>query len=96
MLHENSDLEMKFRKRRLGNALLTEQIEHQVQFCTVASRLLHDDAKIHTTLALLYNVLENWREMKVNSFRPKYFIPDRRPPDFIRYFNTQVLDLHSA
>ena len=64
MLHENSDLQMKFRKRRLENALLTEQIECQVLFCTVTSRLLHDDAKIHATLAWLYNVLENWREMK--------------------------------
>ena len=44
--------------------LLTEQIERQVLFCTVTSRLLHDDAKIHATLARLYNVLENWREMK--------------------------------
>ena len=34
-------------KRRLENALLTEQIEHQVPFCTATSRLLHDDAKIH-------------------------------------------------
>ena len=64
VLHENSDLLMKFRKRRLENALLTEQIERQVLFCTVTSRLLHDDAKIHATLARLYNVLENWREMK--------------------------------
>ena len=51
-------------KRRLENALLTEQIERQVLFCTVTSRLLHDNAKIHATLARLYNVLENWREMK--------------------------------
>ena len=64
MLHENSNLQMKFRKRRLENALLTEQIERQVLFCTVTSRLLHDDAKIHATLARLYNVLKNWREMK--------------------------------
>ena len=83
MLHENSDLQMKFRKRRLENALLTEQIERQVLFSTVTSRMLHDDAKIHATLALLYNVFENWREMKVNSFRPTFFDPDRRPPDFI-------------
>ena len=88
VLHENFDLQMKFRKRRLENALLTEQIERQVLFCTVTSRLLHDDAKIHAALVRLYNVLENWREMKT-SFRPKYFDPDRRPPDFIRYFNTQ-------
>ena len=51
-------------KRRLEKALLTEQIEHQILFCTVTSQLLHDDAKIHATLARLYNVLENWREMK--------------------------------
>ena len=51
-------------KRRLENALLTEQIERQVLFCTVTSRLMHDDAKKHATLARLYNVLENWREMK--------------------------------
>ena len=57
-------LQIKFRKRRLENALLTEQIERQVLFCTVTSRLLHDDAKIHATLARLYNVLENWRETK--------------------------------
>ena len=44
-------------KKRLENALLTEQIERQVLFCTVTSLLLHDDAKIHATL-------ENWREMK--------------------------------
>ena len=77
MLHENSDLQMKFRKRRLENALLTEQIERQLLFCTVTSRLLHDDAKIHATLAWLYNVLENWREMKV--FGRNIFDPDRRP-----------------
>ena len=64
MLHENSDLLMKFRKEDEKNALLTEQNEHQVLFCTVTSWLLHDDAKIHATLARLYNVLENWREMK--------------------------------
>ena len=56
VLHENSDLLMKFRKEDKKNALLTEQNERQVLFCTVTSRLLHDDAKIH--------VLENWREMK--------------------------------
>ena len=63
MLHENSGLLMKFRKDE-KNALLTEQNERQALFCTVTSRLLHDDAKIHATLARLYNVLENWREMK--------------------------------
>ena len=31
-----------------------------------------------------------------NSFRSKYFDPDRRHLDFIRYFNTLRLDLHSA
>ena len=51
-------------KRRLENALLTEQMERQVLFCTVTSRLLHDDAKIHATLERFYNVLKNWREMK--------------------------------
>ena len=64
MLHENSDLLMKFRKEDEKNALLTEQNERQVLFCTVRSWLLHDDAKILATLAQLYNVLENWREMK--------------------------------
>ena len=64
VLHENSGLQIKFRKRRLENALPTEQIERQVLFCTVTARLLHDDAKIHAALARLYNVLENWREMK--------------------------------
>ena len=51
VLHENSDLLMKFRKEDEKNALLTEQNEHQVLFCTVTSQLLHDDAKIHTTSA---------------------------------------------
>ena len=46
------------------NVLLTEQNERQVLFCTVTSWLLHDDAKIHATSARLYNVLENWRELK--------------------------------
>ena len=64
MLHENSDLLMKFRKEDEKNALLTEQNERQVLFCTVTFRLLHGDAKIHATSARLYNVLENWREMK--------------------------------
>ena len=59
MLREKSDLLMKSEK-----TLLTEQIERQVLFCTVTSRLLHDDTKIYATLARLYNVLENWREMK--------------------------------
>ena len=64
MLHENSNLLMKFRKEDEKNALLTEQNERQVLFCTVTSRLLHDNAKIHATSAWLYNVLENWRKMK--------------------------------
>ena len=64
MLHENSDLLMKFRKDDEKNALLTEQNERRGLFCTVTSRLLHDGAKIHATSARLYNVLENWREMK--------------------------------
>ena len=64
MLHENSDLLMKFRKEYEINALLTEQNELQDLFCTVTSWLLHNDAKIHATSARLYNVLENWREMK--------------------------------
>ena len=65
MLHENSTLLMKFRKEDEKNALLTEQNERQVLFCTVTSRLLHDDAKIHKMSARLYNVLENWRQMKI-------------------------------
>ena len=64
MLHQNSDLLMKFRKEDEKNALLTEQNERRGVFCTVTSRLLHEDAKIHTTSARLYNALENWREMK--------------------------------
>ena len=64
VLHENSDLLIKFRKEDEKNALLTEQNERQGLFCTVTSRLLHDDAKIKATSARLYNVLENWREMK--------------------------------
>ena len=64
MLHENSDLLMKFRKEDEKNALLTEQNERQVLFCIVMSRLLHDDAKIHATSARLYNVLKSWWEMK--------------------------------
>ena len=63
MLHENFDYN-EISKRKLENALLTEQIERQGLFCTVTSRLLHDDVKIHATLARLYNVLETWREMK--------------------------------
>ena len=64
---------MKFRKEDEKKALLiiayrftllTEQNERQGLFCTVTSRLLHDDAKIHGTSARLYNVLENWRDMK--------------------------------
>ena len=51
-------------KRKLENALLTEKIERPVLFCTVTSRLLRDDAKIHATLARLYYVLEKWQEMK--------------------------------
>ena len=74
VLHENSDLLMKFRKEDEKYALPTEQNECQVLFCTVTSRLLHDDAKIHA----------------------KYFDPDRRLSDFILYFNTLRLDLHSA
>ena len=31
-----------------------------------------------------------------NRFPPKYFDPDWRPPNFILYFNTLRLDLHSA
>ena len=49
VLHKNSDLLMKFRKEDEKYALLTEQNECQVLFCTVTSRLLHDDAKIHAT-----------------------------------------------
>ena len=70
MLHANSDLQMKFRKRRLENALLTEQIERQVLFfLTVTSWLLHDDAKIHATMARLYNVFGKLAGDE--KFRPK-------------------------
>ena len=63
MLHENSDLLVnEISKRRLEKCILSNAC--QVLFCTVTSRLLHDDAKIHSTSARLYNVLENWREMK--------------------------------
>ena len=51
-------------KKDEKNALLKEQNERQVLFCTVTSLFLHDDAKIHTTSVRLYNVLETWREMK--------------------------------
>ena len=71
VLHENSDLLMKFRKEDEKNALLTEQNERQVLFCIVTSRLLHDDAKIYATSARLYNVLENWWEM--NTFSAEIF-----------------------
>ena len=64
MLHENSDLLMKFRKEDEKNALLTEQNERQVLICTITSRLLHDNAKTQATSARLYNVLGNWREIK--------------------------------
>ena len=94
VLHENSDLLMKFQKEDEKNALLTEQNERQVLFCTVTSWLLHDDAKIYATSAWLYNVLENWGDE--NRFPPKYFDPDRRSPDFILYFSMLRLDLHSA
>ena len=73
-------------KRRLENALLTEQIERQVLFCTVTSRLLHDDAKIHVTLARLYNVLKNWREMKT-VFRQNILI---RTDDLLILFDTSI------
>ena len=55
-------------ERRLENALLTGQIERQVLFCTVTSRLLHDDAKIHVTLARIYNVLENLKQFSAEIF----------------------------
>ena len=84
MLHENSDLLMKF--RRLENALLTEQNERQVLFCTVTSRLLHDDAKIHATSARLYNVLENWQEIKT-VFRRNIWI---RTDDFLILFDISI------
>ena len=74
MLHENSDLLTNFEKN-IKNALLTKQNERQVLFCTVTSRLLHDDAKIHATSARLYNVLGKLAGNE-NSFPPKYFDPD--------------------
>ena len=43
-------------EKKIKNALLTEQNERQVLFCTVTSRLLHDDAKIQVTLSRLYNI----------------------------------------
>ena len=58
VLHENSDLLMKFRKEDEKNVLLIEQNERQVLFCTVTSRLLHADAKIHATTARLYRVTD--------------------------------------
>ena len=58
MLHESSDLLMKFRKEDEKNAFLTEQNERQVLVCTVTSRLLHDDAKIHATSA---RVITSWK-----------------------------------
>ena len=86
MLHENSDLLMKFRKEDEKNALLTEQNERQGLFCTVTSRL-HDDAKIHATSARLYNVLENWREMKT-VFRRNILI---RTGDLLILFYISIL-----
>ena len=63
---------MKFRKEKcITNRAKNER---QVLFCTVTSQLLHDDAKIHATSARLYNVLENWREMKT-VFRRNILIP---------------------
>ena len=86
MLHENSDLLMKFRKEDEKNGLLTEQIECQVLFCTVTSRFLHDDAKIHVTSARLYNVLENWREIKT-VFRRNILI---RTDDLLILFSISI------
>ena len=94
MLHENSDLLTKFKKKtRLKNALLTKQNDRQVLFCTVTSRLLHDDAKIHATSARLYNVLGKLAG-NANSFPPIYSDRDLCPPSFTQYFNT--LNLHYA
>ena len=59
MLHENSDLLMEFQKEDEKTALLTEQNERQVLFCTVTSRLLHDDAKIHATSARFFKT--SWK-----------------------------------
>ena len=73
-------------KRRLENALPLEQIERQVLFCTVTSRLLHDDAKIHATLARLYNVLKKWREMKT-VFRQNILM---RTDDLLILFDTSI------
>ena len=88
MLHENSDLIMKFRDEK--NALLTEQNERQVLFCTVTSRLLHDDAKIRRGFITSW---KKWREKKT-VFRRNILI---RTGDliFFLYFNTLRLDLHS-
>ena len=86
MLPENSDLLMKFRKEDEKNALLTEQNERQGLFCTVMSQLLDDDAKIQATLARLYNVLENWREMKT-VFRRNILI---RTGDLLIFFYISI------
>ena len=86
VLHENSDLLMKFQKEDEKNALLTEQNERQVLFCTVTSRLLHDDAKIRATSVQLYNVLENWQEMKP-VFRRNILI---RTGDFLILFYISI------
>ena len=87
---QNSDFSNEISKRRFENALLTEQIERQIQFCTVTSRLLHDDAKIHAkihaTLARLYNVLKNWREMET-VFRRNILI---RTDDLLILFDISV------
>ena len=93
VLHENSDLLMKFRKEDEKNALLTEQNERQVLFCTVTSQLLHEDAKIHETSARLYHVLKNWQEMKT-VFRQNILI--RTDHLLILFYISIRLDLHSA
>ena len=49
MLHANSDPIAKFRNEDLKNALPTEQNERQVLFCTVMSRMLDGNVKIHMT-----------------------------------------------
>ena len=48
MLHENSNLLMKFRKEDEKNALLTEQNERQVLFCTVRSPVHYNAFEFHS------------------------------------------------
>ena len=66
MLHENSDLLIKFRKEDEKNALLTEQNERQVLFCTVTSRLLHDDVRFSVIIKQCH--LSTYKEVAGKSY----------------------------